>query len=111
MLFNYEDSVPLSGHLILLFFYCVLNVITFFVYAIDKLAAKKHSWRINESTLHCLSILGGWLGAFFAQRVFRHKTKKTRFQIVFWFTVTINLLLLCAGCYALITTSLAVLNE
>ncbi|WP_147463771.1 DUF1294 domain-containing protein, partial [Pseudomonas amygdali] len=31
--------------------------------------------------------LGGWPGALLAQQVFRHKTRKVSFQIVFWLIV------------------------
>ena len=34
--------------------------------------------------LHMLEALGGWPGALVGQRWFRHKTRKARFQGVFW---------------------------
>jgi uncharacterized membrane protein YsdA (DUF1294 family) len=37
----------------------VINVITFVVYGIDKLKAKKHWWRISEATLLLLAAAGG----------------------------------------------------
>ena len=39
----------------------ILNVITFFLYGIDKWKAKKDRWRIPESTLLLLAVLGGAL--------------------------------------------------
>jgi uncharacterized membrane protein YsdA (DUF1294 family) len=30
------------------------------------------------------ALLGGWAGAWIAQRIFRHKWKKTRYMIVLW---------------------------
>lgn len=48
---------------ILLFFILGINVITFMVYGIDKLKAKKGKWRIQEATLLLLAIVGGSIGA------------------------------------------------
>ncbi len=68
----------------------VASLTAFILYAIDKAAARRGSRRIAENTLHLWSLLGGWPGALAAQRIFRHKTSKTSFQIVFWITVALN---------------------
>jgi uncharacterized membrane protein YsdA (DUF1294 family) len=60
------------------------------MYAVDKSAARKGAWRIQESTLHLLSLAGGWPGALVAQQMFRHKTKKQSFRSVFWLSVLVN---------------------
>ena len=52
-----------------------INLVTIIAYGTDKRAAKKGKWRISEAQLHTLELLGGWLGAFIAQKVFRHKNK------------------------------------
>ena len=39
------------------------NVVTFFMYGIDKLKAKKSMWRIREGSLLMLAVLGGSIGA------------------------------------------------
>lgn len=62
----------------------VLSVIAFAAYGIDKGQAVRSGRRIPEKHLHLLAIFGGWPGALIGQRVFRHKTRKTRFLIVFW---------------------------
>ena len=71
-------------------FYIVISLVTFIIYAVDKSAAQKGSWRTQESTLHFLSIAGGWPGALIAQQLFRHKSKKQSFRFVFWVTVLMN---------------------
>jgi len=71
-------------------FYIVISLVTFIVYAVDKSAAQKGGWRTQESTLHFLSIAGGWPGALMAQQLFRHKSKKQSFRFVFWVTVLLN---------------------
>lgn len=68
----------------------ISSLLTFFAYAIDKSAARQHRRRIPEKTLHMLGLLGGWPGALLAQQLLRHKSRKTRFQTVFWLTVAVN---------------------
>ncbi len=70
--------------------YAVASLITFLVYARDKAAARAGRWRIQESTLHLLAVIGGWPGAILAQRLLHHKNRKTSFQSVFWATVAVN---------------------
>lgn len=43
----------------ILYYLVLINVITFLIYGIDKLKAKKGKWRIPEATLLILAILGG----------------------------------------------------
>ena len=74
----------------LLAIYLGCSIITFAAYAMDKSAAKRDAWRTSESTLHLLSLLGGWPGAIFAQQKLRHKSKKQSFRFVFWITVILN---------------------
>jgi uncharacterized membrane protein YsdA (DUF1294 family) len=62
------------------------SVVTFVAYAHDKSAAQRGARRTPEFVLHFLGALGGWPGAFVAQRVLHHKTRKLDFQIVFWMT-------------------------
>ena len=75
---------------IVAFIYLISSCCTFIVYAFDKSAAMNRRWRTQESTLHLLSVMGGWPGALIAQKMFRHKLKKTEFLIAFWITVAMN---------------------
>jgi len=68
----------------------LLSVAAFVLYRADKSAATRGAWRVSESTLQFVSLLGGWPGALLAQRVYRHKTRKQEFQIVFWAAVVVN---------------------
>ena len=70
--------------------YLVASAITFVAYALDKSAAIIELRRIAESTLHLLSLFGGWPGAMAAQRFLRHKSSKRSFQITFRATVILN---------------------
>ncbi len=73
-----------------LLFIAALSLLTFVVYYADKQAAFRSGRRTPENTLHLLAFLGGWPGAFLAQRIFRHKSRKTGFQLKFWITVIAN---------------------
>jgi uncharacterized membrane protein YsdA (DUF1294 family)/cold shock CspA family protein len=73
--------------------YLVASAISFLVYAKDKSAAERNQWRTSERTLHILGLLGGWPGAFIAQKLLRHKSTKESFQKAFWATVVLN----CVG--------------
>ncbi len=84
----------------ILYLYLAASVITFFVYAKDKRAARRGSWRTKESTLHTLALTGGWPGALIAQQLLRHKSRKKSFQLMFWAMVMLN----CAGFGWLFTT-------
>lgn len=71
--------------------YVTASLITFGCYASDKSAAQRGAWRIPESTLQLLALLGGWPGALAAQQLLRHKTRKLAFQLMFWLAVAANL--------------------
>lgn len=60
----------------------ILNYITFAIFGIDKIAAKKKDERISEQTLLLFSILGGAIGANIAMMLFNHKTSKSKFKKV-----------------------------
>jgi uncharacterized membrane protein YsdA (DUF1294 family) len=64
----------------LLFFLCLINVITFFAYGLDKLKAVNHWWRIPEWVLLGLALAGGSIGAYLGMMIFRHKTLKPLFR-------------------------------
>ena len=59
----------------------IINVITFFVYGLDKSKAKARQWRIPEAQLIFLAVIGGSVGALAGMKVFHHKTRKPKFKI------------------------------
>jgi uncharacterized membrane protein YsdA (DUF1294 family)/cold shock CspA family protein len=71
--------------------YVVASVLCILVYAADKSAAVEGRWRVSESALLALGLVGGWPGAIVAQRILRHKTKKVQFRIAFWGSVLLNI--------------------
>ena len=72
----------------------LLNLITYAVYRQDKRKAQQGEWRTTESTLHLMSLLGGWAGALLAQQILRHKSSKAEFLFTFRLTLLINFALL-----------------
>ena len=67
----------------ILIYLLVINLIAFLAMYIDKKRAKWGKWRIKESTLFLLVLLGGSIGGIAGMYTFRHKTKKPRFVIGF----------------------------
>ena len=61
----------------------VINMIGFLAMLIDKIKAKRNAWRIPEKTLFYITFLGGGIGTTSGMFLFRHKTKKSRFVILF----------------------------
>lgn len=51
----------MNGHIILGYL-LLSNLVAFVVYGIDKYKARKGKWRISESTLLTLAVLGGSIG-------------------------------------------------
>lgn len=70
--------------------YPLLSLISFGQYWNDKRSAQKGRWRTPESQLQLVALLGGWPGALVAQQVFRHKTRKLPFQLLFWLIVLLH---------------------
>lgn len=81
--------------------YLVLSILAFLMYRGDKRAAEAGARRTPEEKLHAVALLGGWPGAFVAQRMLRHKTVKQPFQAIFWGTVAVNVTVLAWLLFAL----------
>ena len=74
----------LFGSFWLLGYLIGINLAAFGLYGYDKSAAQAGRLRVPERVLHGLELFGGTPGAFIAQRVFHHKTRKVSYRIVFW---------------------------
>jgi uncharacterized membrane protein YsdA (DUF1294 family) len=68
----------------------LLSLACYFAYGYDKEKAKAGTRRLRESHLHLFELLGGWPGAFVAQRRLRHKCAKRGYQFVFWSIVILH---------------------
>ena len=65
---------------VLLYYLIAINIVTFFVYGIDKWKAKQGSWRISEATLLLLAVIGGSIGALSGMQIWHHKTIHLKFK-------------------------------
>lgn len=75
----------------LVFGYAILlSATTYLLYWHDKRRAQSGGWRTPESTLHLVECLGGWPGAFLAQRTVRHKISKPSYQVTFWMIIGLH---------------------
>lgn len=66
---------------IILLYLFAINIVAFFAFGIDKYKAKRDKWRIPESTLLSMAVLGGSIGALAGMKVWRHKTLHDKFRI------------------------------
>ena len=63
-----------------LLYLVAINVVTFFVYGVDKYKARYAKWRIPEATLLGLAVIGGSIGAWLGMKVWHHKTMHAKFK-------------------------------
>ena len=63
------------------YFLVGINILAFIVYGIDKWQAAHGRWRIPESTLLGLAVIGGSIGALIGMKVWHHKTKHKKFVL------------------------------
>ncbi len=67
-----------------------VNICAFCCYGIDKYLAVNSRRRIPEYVLFILAIVGGVPGSIAGQQLFRHKTQKRQFQVVFFSIVVLQ---------------------
>ena len=65
---------------IALIYFAAINVVTFVLYGIDKFKAQHARWRIPESVLIGLAVIGGSIGAWLGMMVWHHKTQHKKFK-------------------------------
>lgn len=56
-------------------YFIIVNMIGFALMGIDKWKARKGAFRIPESTLFVIAIIGGSIGSIAGMYTFRHKTR------------------------------------
>ncbi len=70
--------------------YAIMSVVSLLAYNLDKSRAERGVHRTPENTLLALDLACGWPGGLLAQELFRHKNRKTSYQIRFWLVVVAN---------------------
>ncbi len=71
-----------------------ISIAAFFTYGYDKSIAGRGITRVPEIVLHLLTALGGTVGSFLGMQIFRHKTQKKSFRLVFWIIVVIQIVVI-----------------
>lgn len=87
------DTLTKDMQQMIIIYLVVINVVTFFMYGIDKWKARKAKWRIREAALLGLAVLGGSVGAWLGMRVWHHKTLHKKFRYGVPAIIVIQLLL------------------
>ena len=77
--FSFDSNIDIVY--VALIYLALINVVTFFIFGIDKWKAQRSKWRISESTLIWLSVFGGSVGALLGMKVWHHKTLHNKFRI------------------------------
>ena len=85
---------------ILLLYLVAVNLVTFFIYGIDKFKSKRAKWRVPEATLLGLAAVGGSIGAWLGMKLWHHKTlhKKFRYGIPLILIAQIAIVLMTVVC-------------
>ncbi|MCQ4725513.1 DUF1294 domain-containing protein [Anaerotignum faecicola] len=78
------------GTKIVLCYYLIVNAVLFAAMWLDKTRAKKEAWRISESTLFVIALLGGGIGGFLAMYLFHHKNRKLHFYLIYGISVFLH---------------------
>ena len=86
----------------ILSYLAVINLTGFAAFVIDKYKAIHHKWRIRESALFAIAILGGSVGCLIGMHVFHHKTLHPSFRIGIPMILIVELI---AGCVCFYTIS------
>ena len=63
-----------------MYYLLAINIVSLFLYSIDKYKAKKNKWRISEATLLMMAVIGGSIGAWVGMRLWHHKTMHKKFK-------------------------------
>ena len=87
---------------ILFVYLLIVNVATFITYGLDKWKARHDRWRVPESVLIFLAIIGGSPAAILTMRMFNHTTNKNKFAFGIPIILFLHLTVLIFYCCNLI---------
>ena len=64
----------------LIIYLIITNILSFLLFAYDKMQAKRGRWRVSEKALFISALIGGSIGSIVGMKMCRHKTKKWYFK-------------------------------
>ena len=73
-------------------YFIIINVIEFILMGLDKFLSIKKMYRIPEIVLLIIPFLGGSIGGILGMIIFKHKTKKIKFKLLFTISLIVNIL-------------------
>lgn len=79
---------------VLIAYFILINIVGFALMGMDKRKAVKHTFRIPESTLFIVAVIGGSIGSIAGMYTFRHKTRHWYFVYGMPFILAVQILLL-----------------
>jgi len=62
-------------------YFAAISLLAVILTVHDKHAARRHKWRVRESTLLLVAALGGSVAMLLTMHVIRHKTKHAKFMV------------------------------
>ena len=77
---NFGKEVSMNTRTMLILYYIIINLIGLSAMVIDKIRAMERRFRIPESVLLIIALLGGSAGCIVGMIVFRHKKRKPAFR-------------------------------
>ena len=80
--------------LIFIIYLIFISIFSLAIMYTDKTHAKYRLWRISESLIFLVSILGGSLGVYLGMYLFHHKTRKKIFSIGIPLIILIQIIIL-----------------
>lgn len=74
LLSNYNSS-----EIFLIRYVFIINIVSYFIFKIDKYKAENKQFRISENLLLFVSLIGGSIGSAISMIVNKHKLSKSKF--------------------------------
>ena len=65
----------------LIIYLLIISAVAVFITILDKYKAKNNMWRIPETTLLTVGLLGGSFSMYITMKIIRHKTKHLQFMV------------------------------
>jgi len=76
----------------LVLYFMSINIVIGLMYLWDKIISPWNLMRVPELVLHSLALLGGSPTALISQKLFRHKSNKKSFILVYWLVVLVQIM-------------------